>query len=183
MGCHALLQGLFQAQKWNLHLLYCRWILCCWPPEKLLLGWIRAKKKQNAVPTSFSTLLPHSRCFRETRPREQVGNEGGREAQPLPGSVGAAHSFQVPFITARDMAPHFGTVPIRSTRSLAFPSFFVVKNYLCLPLSWSVCPTLLHCWWALAQGPSLGDIWGKPLSRPKVEGMCKLNGWPRWSSA
>ena len=63
-----------------------------------------------------------------------------------------------------------------------FP-LFVVKNYLRLPLSWSVCPTLLHCWWALAQGPSLGDIWGKLLSRPKVEGMCKLNGWPRWSSA
>ena len=29
MGCHALLQGIFQTQGSNLGLLYCRWILYC----------------------------------------------------------------------------------------------------------------------------------------------------------
>ena len=129
------------------------------PPGKHLLGWIKAKK--NAVPPHSPTLLPHSLCFRETRPREPAGSEAGREAQPLPGSWGLPSLYRLSVPTAWDMAPPFGTVAIRLTRSLPFPALFVAKSYLCLPLSQSVCLTLRHCWWALAQGLFLGDNWGK----------------------
>lgn len=79
---------------------------------------------------------------------------------------------------ARDMAPPFGTVPIRSTPRLEvwLCSLSLQLRILSLPLSWSVCSTL-------PQEPCLGEIWGRPLSRPQVGGMCKLNGWPSWSWA
>lgn len=113
-----------------------------------------------------------------------MGNEGGRDEEPLPGSMGSAslpRSQSV--LTARDMAPPFGTVPIRSTPRLEvwLSPFRVAKNSLSLPFSWPVCLTLLLCCTA-------GGLWPRDAvsgrSReglfpgPKWEGCAELNGWP-----
>lgn len=88
------------------------------------------------------------------------GDEGCREAEPLPGSVGAAQSTQVPSVpTARDMASPFGTVPIRSTPRLEVwlsPLSLQLRIPLCHSPGLSAPP----CWTAGGLCPR-DPVWGR----------------------
>ena len=63
VGCHFLLQGIFQTQGSNLHLLHCRWILYHWATREALELWIIQSSKKikalrsSAIPSLFSVFL------------------------------------------------------------------------------------------------------------------------------
>lgn len=116
------------------------------------------------------------------------GSEGDREAEPLPGCGGCpVHPGSQSVPTARDVAPPFGTVPIRSTPRLEVwlsPLSSQLRiPCLCHSPGLSAPPCSTAC--GLSQGPRWwgGGSGDRPLSRLRVGGLCKLNGWPSWSWA
>ena len=73
VGCHALLQGIFQTRGLNSHLLRCRWVYC-WatggsPHPPHLMTLLRAMRVTNL----FSNWMMPKASFQETRDRKAMG--------------------------------------------------------------------------------------------------------------
>lgn len=140
-------------------------------------GWIRVKKC-SSPPT-------HSLCPTTGEEKAQGkggGDEGGRASAWLP-SPPRGRAQSVP--TARDVAPPFGMVPIRSTPRLEVWLSSLSPQLRIPCLCHFPGPSAPPCCTAGGLSGTLvrggGEIWGRPLSRLRVGGMCKLSGWPSGS--